>query len=304
MCMATVLVAGVAVVDFVFQVEEMPRRAEKYRALDARIVGGGGAANAAVTVARLGGTALLASRLGDDSIADMIVADLYREGVDCSLVKRFAGKRSSFSSVFVDRQGERQIVNYRDMGISFDADWLTPILPDDFDAALADTRWPQGGPALLHAARARGKPAVVDAEAPIGEAMATLKSGTHIAFSRQGLRDFAGHDDVRAGLRQAAETTGAWVCATDGPADVEFFAEGAFGSVPAFAVDVVDTLAAGDVWHGALALFLAEGLAEPDAIRLANAVAAIKCTRFGGRAGVPGRAEAEAFARERSAAIS
>ncbi|MBX3577176.1 MAG: sugar kinase [Rhizobiaceae bacterium] len=300
--MASVLVAGVAVIDFVFRVDEMPRRAEKYRATDADIVGGGGAANAAVTVARLGGRAVLATRLGDDAIADMILADLGREGVDCSLARRFPGKRSSFSSVFVDRQGERQIVNYRDMGISFDADWISGLLPDRFDAALADTRWPQGGPAVLNAARARGKPAVVDAEAPIGEAMATIRAGTHIAFSRQGLRDFAGHDDMRAALGQATEATGAWVCVTDGSADVVFHAGGAFGTVPAFPVEAVDTLAAGDVWHGAFALFLAEGMGETDAIRLANAVAAIKCTRFGGRAGVPGRAEAEAFLRERSAA--
>ena len=293
--MTTVLVAGVAVIDFVFKVDEMPRRAEKYRALGAEIIGGGGAANAAVTIARLGGEAILATRLGDDAIADMIVAELHREGVDCSLVRRLDGKRSSFSSVFVDRAGDRQIVNFRDMGMSFDADWVTGMIPGRFDAALADTRWPQGGPAVLRAARERGLPAVVDAEAPIHEALDTLMAGTHVAFSRQGLGDFAGHGDIESGLRKAAETTGAWVCVTDGEHGVTYLADGTFGHVPAFPVDVVDTLAAGDVWHGAFALALGEGQAEIEAIRFANAVAAIKCTKFGGRAGVPGRAEAMAF---------
>jgi len=144
-----------------------------------------------------------------------------------------------------------------------------------------------------------GVPAVVDAEAPIHEAMATLKAGTHVAFSMQGLRDYAGHADVERGLRQAAEA-GAWVCVTDGENGVTWLAKGEVGHVPAFQVDVVDTLAAGDVWHGAFALCLGEGMAEPEAIRFANAVAAIKCTRFGGRAGVPSRADAEAFIRERS----
>jgi sulfofructose kinase len=298
--MATILVAGVAVIDFVFKVDEMPRRAEKYRALGAEIIGGGGAANAAVTIARLGGRAMLATRLGDDAIADMIEKELRAEGVDLALVKRFADKRSSFSSVFVDKAGERQIVNYRDMGMSFDADWLSPLLPDRFDGALADTRWPQGGPAILKAATAKGLPAVVDAEAPIHEAMETITAGSHVAFSMQGLRDFAGHGDARRGLAEAAKATGAWVCVTDGAAPVTFFAEGAFGEVPSFPVDAIDTLAAGDVWHGAFALFLAEGMAETDAIRLANAVGAMKCLRFGGRAGVPTRAEAEAFVRERA----
>jgi sulfofructose kinase len=298
--MTTILIAGVAVIDFVFLLDEMPRRAEKYRAKSAEIVGGGGAANAAVTVSRLGGRVMLATRLGDDAIADMIEAELQREGVDRSLVKRYRDKRSSFSSVFIDAQGERQIVNFRDMGMSFDADWLSGLLPAKFDAALADTRWPQGGPAVLRAARAKGVPAVVDAEAPIHEATETVRMGTHVAFSMQGLRDYAGHADVESGLKQAAADTGAWVCVTDGENGVTWLKDGTLGHVPAFEVEVVDTLAAGDVWHGAFALCLGEGMGEVDAIRFANAVAAIKCTRFGGRAGVPSRAETEAFIRERS----
>lgn len=298
--MTKLLIAGVAVIDFVFMVDEMPRRPEKYRAKGAEIIGGGGAANAAVTVARLGGQAMLATRLGDDAIADMILAELLREGVDCRLARRLVGKRSSFSSVFIDASGERQIVNFRDMGMSFDADWLTPMLPVDFDAALCDTRWPQGGPAILNAARKLGVPAVVDAEAPIREAMDTLRAGSHVAFSLQGLRDYCGHEDVERGLRQAAAETGAWVCVTDGENGVTFLASDEAGHIAAFPVDVVDTLAAGDVWHGAFALMLGEGMGEPDAVRFANAVAAVKCTRFGGRAGVPTRAEAEAFLRERS----
>ena len=58
-------------VDFVFFLDEMPRLAEKYRAKGAEITGGGGAANAAAAIARLGGHAMLASRLGSDQVADM-----------------------------------------------------------------------------------------------------------------------------------------------------------------------------------------------------------------------------------------
>ena len=63
----------------------------------------------------------------------------------------------------------------------------------------------------------------------------------------------------------------------------------------AFPIRPIDTLAAGDVFHGAFALALAEGRAEADALRFAAAAAAIKCTRFGGITGAPGRAEVEAF---------
>jgi sulfofructose kinase len=70
---------------------------------------------------------------------------------------------------------------------------------------------------------------------------------------------------------------------------------GALARAPAFRVDVVDTLGAGDVWHGAFALALAEGSDEPTAIRLASAAAALKVRRRGGRTGAPTRAERDQF---------
>ncbi|MEX0404951.1 PfkB family carbohydrate kinase [Aquibium sp. LZ166] len=295
--MSRILTVGVAVIDIVMSVDELPRQPEKYRARDAAIIGGGCAANAAVAVARLGGEALLAARIGRDPIGGMIVSGLEAEGVDCALVRRLEGGRSSFSSIYVDANGERQIVNFRDMALSFDASWLEPAIPDALDAILADTRWPQGAAVAMTAARARGIPGILDAEAPVREAAEALQKASHIAFSAQGLRDFAGTEDLAAALRSAHEETGAWVCCTNGSEGVDFFEAGEPAHVPAFAVDVVDTLGAGDVWHGAIALAVGEGQPERDAIRFANAVAALKCTRFGGRAGTPDRAETEAFMR-------
>ncbi|HHY49623.1 MAG TPA: sugar kinase, partial [Alphaproteobacteria bacterium] len=69
---------------------------------------------------------------------------------------------------------------------------------------------------------------------------------------------------------------------------------GAVRHVPALPVEAVDTLAAGDVFHGAFAVGLLEGWPPARIIRFASAAAAIKCTRFGGRLGAPTRAEVEA----------
>lgn len=298
--MTTILTVGVAVIDIVMSIDALPRTPEKFRARDAAIVGGGCAANAAAAVARLGGRALLTARIGQDQIGDMIVAGLEAEGVDCTLVRRIPGGRSSFSSIYVDADGERQIVNFRDLTLSFDASWLAEQLPDGVDAFLADTRWPQGAAVAMRAARECGVPGVLDAEAPVREAEEALRQASHVAFSAQGLRDMTGVDDLDAALEKAREETGAWVCVTDGGAGVAFFENGRRAHEPAFAVDVVDTLGAGDVWHGAFALALGEGRDPRAAIRFANAVAALKCTRFGGRTGTPTRAEAEAFLRSRT----
>lgn len=296
--MVKIVTTGVAVVDFVFFLDEMPRLAEKYRARDAQITGGGGAANAAAAIARLGGNAVLATRLGVDQVADMIAAGLEADGVDCSMIRRFAGRRSSFSSVFIDQTGERQIVNYRDPDLPMGSDWLEAALPDDFGAALADTRWPDGAETLMRVARERGLPGVLDAEAPIREAEAALHLASHIAFSAQGLRDWCGHEDLDRGLIDIASEAGTFVCVTDGENGVRWRHGDASGFVPAFQITPLDTLGAGDVWHGAFAFRLGEGAAPDDAIRFANAVAAIKCTRTNGRAGYPSRVETETFMKE------
>lgn len=291
-----ITIAGVAVVDFIMMMDEMPRLAEKYRAKDSAIVGGGCAANAAVAIARLGGKAHLAARLGADAIGDMIINDLKREGVDCDGVKRFDGCRSSYSSVFLDADGERQIVNFRDMAISFDAAWLAPSPSHAF---LADTRWPDGALALMQAAKAQGVPGVMDAEAPVMEAEAAIMVASHLAFSMQGLRDFCDDGDVDAMLRQAQAKTGAWVCVTDGAEGVFWLGgDGALKHRAAFAVAVIDTLGAGDVWHGAFALALGAGAGEEMAIEFASATAALKCTKLGGRDGAPQLPELSDFLRE------
>ena len=75
--------------------------------------------------------------------------------------------------------------------------------------------------------------------------------------------------------------------------------------MPVFEIAAVDTLGAGDTFHGGFALALAEGRSEADAMRFGAAVAGIKCTRIGGSAGAPsGRSRsflAEASGRSREA---
>jgi len=83
------------------------------------------------------------------------------------------------------------------------------------------------------------------------------------------------------------------VAVTDGEHGALWRADKARGHQPASTVDAVDTLAAGDVFHGAFVLALAEGRNENEALRFASAAAALKCTRFGGIAGTPTRTEVD-----------
>jgi len=293
--MPTVLCVGHAVQDFVFTVAALPDRGEKYRAMGFTSVGGGPAATAAVAIAKLGGRALLAARLGADAAADMIVDELRHHGVDCAHVRRFPGCGSSVSAVIVDANGERMIVNHLDPSIPTDAAWLPLPAAVGARAVLADTRWPEGARAALQAARAAGLPAVLDADRPIPADGALLRAATHVAFSADALADFTGIADPRRALAQVAPSLPGWCCVTAGAAGVHVIGSGQASSVAAFAVPVVDTLGAGDVWHGAFALALAEGRGEEAAVRFASAAAALKVQRAGGRAGAPTRAELDAF---------
>jgi sulfofructose kinase len=294
--MARVFLTGLAVVDFVFMVEAMPIRAEKYRAETAAIVGGGCAANAAVTIARLGGRATLASRLGDDLVGDLIIADLEKEGVRTDFIHRAKGGRSAFSSVYVDPAAERQVMNFRGEQLTQETHWLERA--PEADAMLVDTRWQAGAETVLRMARRRDVPGVVDAEDPVD--LMAIEQASHVAFSKQGLLALTGEETIAAALAASGKRLSGWVCVTDGAAGAYFLDGANVEHVPGFNVAAKDTLAAGDVWHGAFALRLAEGADEISAMVFANATAALKCTRAGGRAGCPDRSNTELFLKEKT----
>ncbi|MEM7405872.1 MAG: PfkB family carbohydrate kinase [Pseudomonadota bacterium] len=287
-----IICAGVATLDIVLAVDTFTTFGGKQRAREANVVGGGCAATAAVAIARLGGRPSLASRLGDDTFGRLIIDELTGEGVDCDLVRRFPSVRSSFSAVLVDAHGERHIVNYRDEELEADAAWIAAALPE-FDVALGDTRWVEATTALFEVARARGKPCVLDAEGPFHHSARALQLATHAAFSAAGLCELTGLKVPSAALAGVASECGGIVSVTDG-ADGAYWLEGEqVLHAPGFAVQAVDTLGAGDVWHGAFALALGEQQKLDEALRFANAAAALKCETPGGRAGAPRREAVE-----------
>lgn len=289
-----ILCTGIATQDYIFGVDRMPQHASKYRARQFACGGGGSAANYAATIARLGGKVALVSRLGADAIGDGIVAELTAEGVDCRLMKRFEGRTSSLSAIIVDPEGERMIINYLDYDLPDSPDWL-PDLPTDTVAVMADSRWPDGNLALLRQARARGCHGLLDGDLP-GVSVEAMQAASLVAFSSEGLAASTQLSGIEEGLRKAATCSDATMVVTRGGDGVAWLdAHGLYRQMPAYRVAAVDTLGAGDVFHGALALAVAEGQELEAALRFASAAAAIKVSRFGGRSGAPDRVELEAF---------
>jgi sulfofructose kinase len=294
--LASVLCVGHAVQDFVFTVPEFPDRASKFRASAFESVGGGPAATAAVAIARLGGRAVLAARIGADAVGELIRAELERERIDCRWLRAFAGCTSSLSSVLVDARGERQIVNYTDARMPESGDWLPTPEALGAQAVLADVRWPAGALRALQLARAAGVPGVLDADRPLPAQHGDLiAAASHVAFSLDGLADLVGSRDPGEALIELSRGHAAAFICTVGASGLLIAAAGKLRTQPAFSVPVVDTLGAGDVWHGAFALGLATVLDLDVACRRASAAAALKVSRRGGRSGAPSLSEVEAL---------
>jgi sugar/nucleoside kinase (ribokinase family) len=266
-----ILCAGIIVLDEVFYVENLPPPDGKVEAKEFFIVNGGCAANAAVTVARLGGRATLAGPMGSDANGDFVLAALAREKVDCAACQRVPGLATALSAIFIDARATAA------------------------DIVLADNRYPVFVGPICAAARRRGLRIVLDADKRTVVDDPLLRIATHVVFSSECLIATAGCADLAEGLRRVARHTDSFLAVSNGPNDILFLEESLLRRVPVFAIRAVDTLGAGDALHGGFALALAEGRGEAAALRFAAAVAGLKCTRLGGSAGLPTRAEVDAF---------
>jgi sulfofructose kinase len=166
-------------------------------------------------------------------------------------------------------------------------------LVQDVDVVLADNHFPQFVTPVCATARVRSLPVVLDVDRPTQLDDPLLALGSHTIFSAEALRAASGITELEPALARAAEHCRGFVAVTDGERGALWRAGHAHGHEPACTVAAVDTLAAGDVFHGAFALGLAEGRDERSAMRFASAAAALKCTRFGGIMGTPTRQEVE-----------
>jgi len=296
-----ILCAGIAVEDIVMRVERFPAPGTKVHASDFITTGGGCAANAAVALARLGARAAFAGPLGGkrDAVSNRILEGLAAEGVDCSGVVRLDGGSASVSLILLDAAGEKSIATRRGVGLGAVLPRDASALVKDADALLIDNRFPEFVGAVAQAARARAIPVVIDLDLKTTPDDPLLALGTHVIASAEALCATTGEQDFAAGLAKLAAHSDGLLGVTDGANGVYWREGDRLRHLPAFAIDAVDTLGAGDAFHGAFTLALVESRNLVEALRFACAAAALKCTRFGGANGAPKRAEVEAFLKAR-----
>jgi sugar/nucleoside kinase (ribokinase family) len=165
----------------------------------------------------------------------------------------------------------------------------------DISILLADNRFPEFVEPICKAAHDRTIPVVLDADRATQLDDPLFSLSTHVIFSAEALRATTGIAELPMALRCAASAMEVFLAVTNGPDDILWMEAGAVRRLPVFTVNAIDTLGAGDAFHGAFALAIAEGRQPTAAMRFGAATAALKCTRFGGISGTPRRDEVEAF---------
>ncbi len=198
--MPRILCLGMSALDAIYRVPAIPTTPTKVLATGFTECGGGMAANASVAVARLGGQASYWGRLGADDLGARILAQLAAEGVDVSTVRRIPGCVSPSAAILVADDGERLVCAYNDPLLDPDASWLPLERIADFDAVLTDVRWPAGAGAVLDAAAALGRPAVLDGDVGPRDALLDLARARH-ACHLLGARTRTGRADRCSGRR-------------------------------------------------------------------------------------------------------
>jgi sulfofructose kinase len=292
-----ILCIGIPVRDLIYHIKDLPGRGEKVRAEQFDEIAGGNGLNAAIGIVRLGGRVLFSGPMGDasETSAEYIFTQLAKEKIE-SRVVRVAGAVTPASNVMIDPSGERTIVTYRDPKL-----WNV-TLPDtnelltDCAAVLTENRCASFTTDLCVEASKRKIPVVLDADVVMSMREGVLTIASHIIFSTEALTATAGTNNLEDALRRLAEHTPSFLAVTRGAQGMMWLDEaGRIQVMPTFPVHTVDTLGAGDVFHGAFALAIAEGSRIADAMRFASAAAALKCTRFGGAFAAPDRAEVESL---------
>jgi sulfofructose kinase len=297
-----VLCIGIPVRDLTFRIQDLPARGFKVSASHFDEICGGNALNAAIGIVRLGGRASVCGPMGDsrETSSKYIFEQLAHEGIETQHLIHMPGLVTPLSNILIDPSGERTIVTFRDPEL-----WKVRLpdigeLLEDCDAILTENRCAEFCTELCAEAVRRGVPVVVDVDRAMSMREGLLTASTHLIFSSDALQATAGIADDAEALKKIAKLTPSFVASTQGPQGTLWLDENQnLQRTPAFPVHTVDTLGAGDVFHGAFALAVTENQELRQALRFASAAAALKCTRFGGAFAAPQRTEVEELLAQR-----
>lgn len=281
-------------VDLLARVNEIPVAGESASLFETSVQGGGKVATALITLGRLGARCGIVGAVGDDANGAFCIRDFARHGVDTSHLTVEKNADTPFAIVLADDKCHERSILYRRGhagldGVRNDYDYLKTarILhletanPWDFEAAQY--------------AKSQGICVAFDADhydtkkdelTPLIDVFIGSAHYYRTLFSSGELKD-----NMMA-LRKRGPSVVVFTFGAQGCAVLD---DDGFSIVPAYPVSVVDTTGAGDVFHGAFLYGMLQNWTSVQCAKFASAVSAIKCTKAGGRAGIPTRKMVDEF---------
>lgn len=258
--------------------------------------GGGPVATALVALSRLGATTAFVGKMGDDEFGTFMKDQLEKEKVDTTQVITEPGKSSQFAFIIVDQATGKRTILWSQSEVSplraseMDREFITSgrMLHLDglqMEAGLEAARW----------AKEADMTVILDGDT-VRPGIDELICFTDVLItSRDFAIQFTGEEDPERGLRKMHSMGPQIVGTTLGTDGCILLWEDSILRKPAFKVDAVDTTGAGDVYHGAFIYGLLQNWSLEKTAEFANAVAAMKCRKLGGRSGIPSLSQATAF---------
>ncbi len=283
---------GVITIDTIALVDKYPSEDERVLANEISRAGGGPAAVAAVALSRLGVKSAIVGTIGDDADGQEVLRIFAREGVDTSGIS--IGTTPTAGSVIVaSKEHSARAISTRQPVVQ------API-NDAAKKLIAEAQWLHvdhvGIQRLEEIGVSRGKGPQISFDAGYGvESFDPIVVDLFVPTDRQMELRYPGVD-LAVALENDSMKAGNTVVATQGSAgSAGFSPETGLVTAPGFKVDVTSTLGAGDVFHGALVAQIIQGHPLQEAMRRANAVAALSCRGLDGQSKIPTTTELDAY---------
>lgn len=296
----TVAGLGQCSLDYIASVDGYPAEDTKAEARSLTIQGGGPVATALVALSRLGARTRFMGLVSDDRAGEEIRRGLDEEGVDTGGLIAAPGGESQTAFIVVNsRTGSRTILWKRPTVAPLAPSDLDPSFIASADMLLLDGLMMEASLEAARAARAHGVPVMVDAGSLRPGMMELVGLCDYVVcsegFARALAPDPSNPPDPKEALGRLAGPNTLAATVTLGERGSITLHDDEVFATPAFEVPAVDTTGAGDVFHGGYIYGLLRGWDLPRTVRFASAFAALKCTRPGGRAGIPGLDETLRF---------
>jgi sulfofructose kinase len=280
---------GLNAIDHVIVVPHYPEFNSKVKFNSHHLTAGGQCATAMVALARLGLRSRYLGKIGDDETGRLQIQSLVSEGLDTSDLIVVKGAESQIAFIVVDaRNGERTVIWNRDEKLLIQEAEVDREAVTSGCALLLDGHNVAASITAAAYAREAGVPTVLDIDNIYEGAERLLPLIDFLISSATFPERLTGEADLRVALKKLQKMTGSmFVAATMGVEGVLAYFRGQYIYSPAFSVKAADTTGAGDAFHAGFIYGLLKGFSVEETLRVANAVAGLKCRAVGARTSLP-----------------